>query len=1382
MGDKTIKNVENLQFEPSSIFTLRIEFPLKASPTTTSSLRTIMRLYHLTTTAPLAGSTLASGSFTGSKRQEIVVASGTHLHLYRRGKTSNLLAIASTPVYATVRSLGVFRLPGTSRDFLAVTSDAGAISVLRLEDTGFHGIVNETFGRTGMRRTVPGEYLACDPYGRALMVAAVERQKFVYQLIRGEHAEVQLSSPLEAHRSHSATHALAALDVGYENPMFATLEQSYEKDARKCLVYYELDLGLNHVLRKHSAPVHEDSYLLLAVPGDEIGPGGVLVCEPGVVSYRHLTEEDEQHNLLTESGINGTDGKKRPKRIKATIPYREDDVQHKERMIVSGALVKHKSKKGNVSKKGAMFFFMLCTELGDLIRLELIWDSSIGATEIQLTYFDTLPAPALDIRLLRAGYLFALMEGGDSLFFRFNRSNVPKNDPSGGYSTSHPITDSNDDVNMTEAGSISFTPRKKLSYLSLVDRLPSFGPILGMHAGDFTGEGASQLVLASGRGAGGSAIRVLRHGLQVEDRIAALALQGSANAVFSCRDKLDDDVHKLIIVSSIGMTNIMRVEEDSIVEVTSKFGFHCNSSTLCAEQMGLDSFVQVHPHGVRFVPHGKPELRTEWKPPQGVRIVMGAANVAQVIIALSNGDVVYFEINDADALTPIERLDSVLALAGDNLDVNVGAADAEARPSLALPSVPIGKTRSQFFAVGDGANAKVMLYRIDRDGNPQRVSLHLAPAPVSSLAIVDFGEISSEILRSTQSSEQVTPNPPLLTLFIGTRHGALVRLNIDYTTGALAEKRSSFLGPAIVNVKPLVIEGVPTCLAMAARTWIYFPRGGAVSVTPLCTSPFRFAAQFDTSDAPGFIAVTGKKLRMLFFPKIEAIVGAAASSLGTTPATSVLNVSWLCTKSEMHATPRRIVPVFSLPKGGGGYGEAPKLGATGVDLAIVQGHSVRKMEDIKGMDLFAVIESDNRAKFVESEEQRQKENGVAEKELKNEDSVAKEANGVRKVTKRARVISANDGDWAAQIRLVSVRHVQNIDDDDFDEEHGLSNRGLNESYESEATITRDIFQLNSNECALCAVASRTMSEEVENSHIVVSVSRNLSVNATGRSSKKRVIENLSHELWVFLVDRRDEKLRLVHKTKVEDPVYAMVPFRDMVAVGVGKALRLYALGKKRLLRKGELRSLARSGICALATTGGDRLFVGDVQHSVSVCDFSGGTTGTLTLVARDIVSRWTTSIAALDYRTVAIGDKFGNLCVLRCAAQRETPTFDTLETLAAIHVGAAISRVAFDGVSIRYSTMHGAMGALTAFETDSEHTVVRGVERWCARELSICGRDHTAWRSTFYPVKNVVDGDLAEKVLGMDAEKRAKIAKQVARPLADIVRVMDELRWKIESR
>lgn len=50
---------------------------------------------------------------------------------------------------------------------------------------------------TCRRRIVPGEYVAVDPKGRACMVAAVEKSKFVYVLNRDNDARLTISSPLE---------------------------------------------------------------------------------------------------------------------------------------------------------------------------------------------------------------------------------------------------------------------------------------------------------------------------------------------------------------------------------------------------------------------------------------------------------------------------------------------------------------------------------------------------------------------------------------------------------------------------------------------------------------------------------------------------------------------------------------------------------------------------------------------------------------------------------------------------------------------------------------------------------------------------------------------------------------------------------------------------------------------------------------------------------------------------------------------------------------------------------------------------------------------------------------------------------------------------------
>lgn len=95
----------------------------------------------------------------------------------------------------------------------------------------------ETFGKSGCRRIVPGQFLAVDPKGRAFMVGAIEKQKLVYILNRDAQARLTISSPLEAHKSSTFSFHIVGVDVGFENPMFACLEFDYEASFKFCSIY-----------------------------------------------------------------------------------------------------------------------------------------------------------------------------------------------------------------------------------------------------------------------------------------------------------------------------------------------------------------------------------------------------------------------------------------------------------------------------------------------------------------------------------------------------------------------------------------------------------------------------------------------------------------------------------------------------------------------------------------------------------------------------------------------------------------------------------------------------------------------------------------------------------------------------------------------------------------------------------------------------------------------------------------------------------------------------------------------------------------------------------------------------------------------------------------
>lgn len=63
---------------------------------------------------------------------------------------------------------------------------AGKVVILEYspEKQCFSAMHAETYGKSGLRRIVPGQYVAVDPRGRAVMVGAIEKQKLVYILNR----------------------------------------------------------------------------------------------------------------------------------------------------------------------------------------------------------------------------------------------------------------------------------------------------------------------------------------------------------------------------------------------------------------------------------------------------------------------------------------------------------------------------------------------------------------------------------------------------------------------------------------------------------------------------------------------------------------------------------------------------------------------------------------------------------------------------------------------------------------------------------------------------------------------------------------------------------------------------------------------------------------------------------------------------------------------------------------------------------------------------------------------------------------------------------------------------------------------------------------------
>jgi splicing factor 3B subunit 3 len=107
---------------------------------------------------------------------------------------------------------------------------------------------------------------------------------------------------------------------------------------------------------------------------------------------------------------------------------------------------------------------------------------------------------------------------------------------------------------------------------------------------------------------------------------------------------------------------------------------------------------------------------------------------------------------------------------------------------------------------------------------------------------------------------------------------------------------------------------------------------------------------------------------------------------------------------------------------------------------------------------------------------------------------------------------------------------------------------------------------------------------------------------------------------------------------------AVCAFQDKLLVGVGKSLRLYEMGKKKLLRKSENKTFPT--VINSIQAQGERLFVGDLCEAFHIVKYNKSDKSML-IVADNDHPRYLTASTVLDYNTIAGADKFGNIFISR---------------------------------------------------------------------------------------------------------------------------------------
>ncbi|CAO0802797.1 unnamed protein product [Mucor circinelloides] len=1207
-----------------------------------------MFLYNITINPTTAINQAIYGNFSGTRQQEIIVARQTRLELLRPDATSGKVhTVLSHECFGLIRSLAPFRLTGGSKDYIVVGSDSGRIVILEYNPTKntFDKVHQETYGKTGCRRIVPGQYLAADPKGRAVMIGAVEKQKLVYILNRDSAANLTISSPLEAHKSHTINHHIVAVDVGFENPMFACLEVDYTdadadptgeaaKEAEKTLTYYELDLGLNHVVRKWSDVVDRHANLLVPVPGGNDGPSGVLVCTENFISYKHPEQEE----------------------LRIPIPRRAQPLEDPKRGIIIVASAVHRMR---VDKK-TQFFFLLQSEEGDLYKVTM--DHQEGVVNgLTIKYFDTIPV-ATSLCILKSGFLFVANEFGNHHHYFFESLGDDDDDPeisSADYMEA--------EAEQEERPLVYFKPRA-LKNLSLVDELSSMAPLMDSKVLNLADEESPRIYSICGKGSQ-STFRILNQGLEAAE-LAVSELPGNPSAVWTTKLKADDEFHAYIVVSFANATLVLSIGET--VEEVQDTGFLTSEPTLAVQQIGDDALLQVHPRGIRHIRAGG--RVNEWKTPNGQVIREAATNSRQVVIALSGGELVYFEMDNMGQLNEHQERKQM----------------SSAVSALALGDVPEGRQRSRYLAAGC-EDQTVRILSLDPDSCLEAISMQALQGVPSSLCIVEMMDTGIE--HGTTY------------LNIGLTNGVLLRTILDTITGQLSDTRTRFIGAKSVKLFKIWIQGLPAVLALSTKPWVSYTFQNRLYLTPLSYEMLEYGSAFVSEQCPeGVVAVAGNTLRIFTVEKLGNIFNQVSIPLKYTPR-----------KFALHPPSRT----------------------------------------------FIIVESDHATYSPEA-----KASGILEKEQEGFE-IDPEITDLDPV-QFGNVRNAS-GKWASCIRLVEPFQGTTLQ--------------LIELEENEAAFSVAMVQFRNNPHAT----------DANEQFVVVGTGQNVTL--TPRSCTAgylRVYRVVQGENGVLRLD-------FIHKTPLDECPYALLAFQGRLLVGAGKALRIYDIGKKKMLRKCETKTLPNC-IVNLHTQG-HRIIATDIQESVHYVVYK-HVDNRLVVFADDTIPRWMTASTMVDYETVAGGDKFGNIFVNRLpeSVSREIDEDTTgnriyhekgylqgapnkVENLCEYFTGDIVTSIhrttlLSGGREVLLTTsLLGAISIYVPFVSKEDVDFFQMLEMHMRAEAPpLAGRDHLLYRSFYIPVKSVIDGDLCEQFNSLPADKRRMIAEELDRPVADVQKKIEDMR------
>ncbi|AJP40664.1 BPK_HP2_G0038150.mRNA.1.CDS.1 [Saccharomyces cerevisiae] len=721
-------------------------------------------LYHLTLKKQTNFVHSCIGHFVdleaGSKREQsqLCVATETHLELYDTADGELKLIAKFQNLFATITSMKSLDLPHSGSrakasnwpTFLALTSDSGNLSIMQIimhaGALRLKTLVNQPLTRTTLRRVSPISYMEIDPNGRCIILSSVEQNKLCFLVDYAQ--KLRISSPLEIIRPHMVTLDMAVVDVNFNNPCFVTLEiDNAATQLSVHLIFYVLELGLNHIVKKADYLVNPSANFVLSLP--DLSRYNITTslsdnnydADYDTLFNPFVVIGFENHILVKD--MNGFFS------LKVEIPKRSiTNSRHKNVTIISGIVQKLKND----------FFVLLQSNHGDLFKLTVSPDTNDrNRPLVQLSYFDTIQN-SHQLHIFKNGYLFALSEMNNNFLFQFEKLGVEKNDFSNVLTSKDPNK------------SLVFEPSIKLQNLSILSQQLNLNPsIKSQIVSD------SPLSIATKHFTNNKII-TLTNAVNYSNLIST-SLPPNATKLWLIPDPATTgDNNTLLFITFPKKTMILQIDNESMEELTpdeaTRSAFKLSQdTTIHTCLMGSHSIIQVCTAELRhIVPTGKSRYSNKltWVPPAGIRIVCATSSKTQLIISLSNYELVYFKID----------------VSSDSLIELTTHPELDTMPSKV--AIVQDTQHADLLAIADNEGMiKIMSLKDQKEDFLTVISLQLVSEKISDMIMVRDSSIGQ------------------LNLHVGLENGVYMKFHIGDVDGSFTDIKRRFLGLKPVSLSYL---------------------------------------------------------------------------------------------------------------------------------------------------------------------------------------------------------------------------------------------------------------------------------------------------------------------------------------------------------------------------------------------------------------------------------------------------------------------------------------------------------------------------------------------------------------------------------------------------